>query len=151
MQCLLWLMCFSVNVCKCVLKSELINYTHRIIIQRKHFPIKFTLESSHVEFKKSKKCPNGPKSSPEYKSIPLELHRQLGRKSLVSVYSRLAPVSLNPFTTIHGKTRKFPSPFVNERNHKMTQIFVKYILHLCIFRHLKLEIALAIPASNDEK
>ena len=33
----------------------------------------------------------------------------------------------------------------------MTQIFVKYILHLCIFRHLKLEIALAIPASNDEK
>ena len=29
----------------------------------------------------------------------------------------------------------------------MTQIFVKYILHLCIFRHLKLEIALAIPAS----
>ena len=35
--------------------------------------------------------------------------------------------------------------------HKMTQIFVKYILHLCIFRHLKLEIALAIPASNDEK
>ena len=32
----------------------------------------------------------------------------------------------------------------------MTQIFVKYILHLCIFRHLKLEIALAIPASNDE-
>ena len=30
----------------------------------------------------------------------------------------------------------------------MTQIFVKYILHLCIFRHLKLEIALAIPASN---
>ena len=40
---------------------------------------------------------------------------------------------------------------VNERNHKMTQIFVKYILHLCIFRHLKLEIALAIPASNDEK
>ena len=41
--------------------------------------------------------------------------------------------------------------FVNERNHKMTQIFVKYILHLCIFRHLKLEIALAIPASNDEK
>ena len=47
--------------------------------------------------------------------------------------------------------RKFPSSFVNERNHKMTQIFVKYILHLCIFRHLKLEIALAIPASNDEK
>ena len=45
----------------------------------------------------------------------------------------------------------FPSSFVNERNHKMTQIFVKYILHLCIFRHLKLEIALAIPASNDEK
>ena len=41
--------------------------------------------------------------------------------------------------------------FVNERSHKMTQIFVKYILHLCIFRHLKLEIALAIPASNDEK
>ena len=39
----------------------------------------------------------------------------------------------------------------NERNHKMTQIFVKYIQHLCIFRHLKLEIALAIPASNDEK
>ena len=38
--------------------------------------------------------------------------------------------------------RKFPSSFVNERNHKMTQIFVKYILHLCIFRHLKLEIAL---------
>ena len=33
----------------------------------------------------------------------------------------------------------------------MTQIFVKYILHFCIFRHLKLEIALAIPASNDEK
>ena len=33
----------------------------------------------------------------------------------------------------------------------MTQIFVKYILHLCIFRHLKLEIALAIPALNDEK
>ena len=33
----------------------------------------------------------------------------------------------------------------------MTQIFVKYILHLCIIRHLKLEIALAIPASNDEK
>ena len=33
----------------------------------------------------------------------------------------------------------------------MTQIFVKYILHLCISRHLKLEIALAIPASNDEK
>ena len=33
----------------------------------------------------------------------------------------------------------------------MTQIVVKYILHLCIFRHLKLEIALAIPASNDEK
>ena len=33
----------------------------------------------------------------------------------------------------------------------MTQIFVKYILHLCNFRHLKLEIALAIPASNDEK
>ena len=33
----------------------------------------------------------------------------------------------------------------------MTQIFVKYKLHLCIFRHLKLEIALAIPASNDEK
>ena len=33
----------------------------------------------------------------------------------------------------------------------MTQIFVKYILHLCIFRHLRLEIALAIPASNDEK
>ena len=33
----------------------------------------------------------------------------------------------------------------------MTQILVKYILHLCIFRHLKLEIALAIPASNDEK
>ena len=33
----------------------------------------------------------------------------------------------------------------------MTQIFVKYILHLCIFRHLKLEIALAIPASNDEE
>ena len=33
----------------------------------------------------------------------------------------------------------------------MTQIFVKYILHLCIFRDLKLEIALAIPASNDEK
>ena len=33
----------------------------------------------------------------------------------------------------------------------MTQIFVKYILHLCIFRHLKLGIALAIPASNDEK
>ena len=33
----------------------------------------------------------------------------------------------------------------------MTQIFVKYTLHLCIFRHLKLEIALAIPASNDEK
>ena len=32
----------------------------------------------------------------------------------------------------------------------MTQIFVKYILHLCIFRHLKLEIALAIPASNDK-
>ena len=32
----------------------------------------------------------------------------------------------------------------------MTQIFVKYILHLCIFRHLKLEIASAIPASNDE-
>ena len=32
----------------------------------------------------------------------------------------------------------------------MTQIFVKYKLHLCIFRHLKLEIALAIPASNDE-
>ena len=31
----------------------------------------------------------------------------------------------------------------------MTQIFVKYILHLCIFRW-KLEIALAIPASNDE-
>ena len=30
----------------------------------------------------------------------------------------------------------------------MTQIFVKYILHLCIFRHLKLEIALAIPASK---
>ena len=30
----------------------------------------------------------------------------------------------------------------------MTQIFVKYILHLCIFRHLKLEIALAIPAKN---
>ena len=30
----------------------------------------------------------------------------------------------------------------------MTQISVKYILHLCIFRHLKLEIALAIPASN---
>ena len=26
----------------------------------------------------------------------------------------------------------------------MTRIFVKYILHLCIFRHLKLEIALAI-------
>ena len=25
----------------------------------------------------------------------------------------------------------------------MTQILVKYILHLCIFRHLKLEIALA--------
>ena len=40
---------------------------------------------------------------------------------------------------------------VNERNHKMTQIFVKYILHLCIFCHLKLEIALAIPASNDKK
>ena len=37
----------------------------------------------------------------------------------------------------------------NERNHEMTQIFVKYILHLCIFRHLKLEIALAIPASNE--
>ena len=33
----------------------------------------------------------------------------------------------------------------------MTQILVKYILHLCIFRHLKLEIALAIPASNDNK
>ena len=33
----------------------------------------------------------------------------------------------------------------------MTQIFVKYILQLCIFRHLKLEIALAIPALNDEK
>ena len=33
----------------------------------------------------------------------------------------------------------------------MTQIFVKYILHSCIFRHLKLEIALAIPASNDKK
>ena len=33
----------------------------------------------------------------------------------------------------------------------MTQIFVKYILHLCIFRHLELEIALAIPALNDEK
>ena len=32
----------------------------------------------------------------------------------------------------------------------MTQIFVKYILHLCIFRHLKLGIALAIPASNDK-
>ena len=47
--------------------------------------------------------------------------------------------------------RKFPSSFVNERNNKMTQIFVKYILQLCIFRHLKLEIALAIPASNDEK
>ena len=47
--------------------------------------------------------------------------------------------------------RKFPSSFVNERNRKMTQIFVKYILHLCIFRDLKLEIALAIPASNDEK
>ena len=47
--------------------------------------------------------------------------------------------------------RKFPSSFVNERNHKMTQIFVKYILHLCIFCHLKLEIELAIPASNDEK
>ena len=41
--------------------------------------------------------------------------------------------------------------FVNERNRKMTQILVKYILHLCIFRHLKLGIALAIPASNDEK
>ena len=26
----------------------------------------------------------------------------------------------------------------------MTQIFVKYILHLCIFRHLKLEIALGL-------
>ena len=49
---------------------------------------------------------------------------------------------INLSTTIHD---------VNERNHKMTQIFVKYILHLCIFRHLKLEIALAIPASNDEK
>ena len=46
---------------------------------------------------------------------------------------------------------EFPSSFVNERNHKMTQIFVKYILHLCIFRHFKLEIALAIPALNDEK
>ena len=33
----------------------------------------------------------------------------------------------------------------------MTQIFVKYMIHLCIFRHLKLEIALAIPASNDKK
>ena len=33
----------------------------------------------------------------------------------------------------------------------MTQIFVKYILHICFFRHLKLEIALAIPALNDEK
>ena len=33
----------------------------------------------------------------------------------------------------------------------MTHFLVKYILHLCIFRHLKLEIALAIPASNDEK
>ena len=88
----------------------LINYTDRIIIQRKYFLIKFTLESSHVKFKKSKMCPNGPKSSPEYKSIPLELHRQLGRKSLVSVYSRLAPVSLNPFTTIHdGNFRRHSS------------------------------------------
>ena len=45
----------------------------------------------------------------------------------------------------------FSLPYMTVRNHKMTQIFVKYILHLCIFRHLKLEIALAIPASNDEK
>ena len=53
--------------------------------------------------------------------------------------------TINLFTTIHNGN------FVNERNHKMTQIFVKYKLHLCIFRHLKLEIALAIPASNDKK
>ena len=56
-----------------------------------------------------------------------------------------------PLTFSLPYTTEIPSSFVNERNHKMTQIFVKYILHLCIFRHLKLEIALAISASNDEK
>ena len=64
-------------------------------------------------------------------------------------YICFVSATINPFTTMHdGNFRRHSSMNVTIKN---TQIFVKYILHLCIFRHLKLEIALAIPASNDEK
>ena len=55
---------------------------------------------------------------------------------------------INLFTTIHdGNFRRHSSMNVTI----IWQKFSSNILHLCIFRHLKLEIALAIPASNDEK
>ena len=60
-------------------------------------------------------------------------------------------MGLRPLAISAGSVCVLTYKNVYERNHKMTQIFVKYILHLCIFRHLKLEIALAIPALNDEK
>ena len=66
----------------------------------------------------------------------------LNRYTAKHDYSRL-----NLFTTIHdGNFRRHSSMNVTIKWHK----FSSNILHLCIFRHLKLEIALAIPASNDE-
>ena len=74
--------------------------------------------------------------------------RPLLENSFSEAYILPSPI-FNLFTTIHdGNFRRHSSMNVTK---KMTQILVKYILHLCIFRHLKLEIALAIPASNDEK